>query len=126
MARLAACLVVSLLLCLALLRATPWGCRACRSWARWDRLPENNGGSWMDRVDPCPCTAAAALLAPEKWHRDRVPALHQPCLGGGVDPADEVPGCTAQAFRSARVAENGAGNQCCYGLDGHLITSGLS
>ena len=79
----------------------------------------------MSRVVPCPCTLEEAEKAgPDIWQRDTVPALHQPCIAVGI--GKEEPGCTAHAFRSARSSVDGAGNQCCYGIDGHLITSGFS
>ena len=121
--------------CLALIAAllwtTPLGCAVCRWWARLDeRIQRGESGGdrdvWMDEVDPCPCTVEQVEAAPEIWLQDKLPALHQPCLGGSRRPADEIPGCTAYAYRSAKTSANGAGNQCCYGLDGHLLTSGLS
>jgi hypothetical protein len=106
-------------------RYTTVGCGMCRQWAQYDQgwfINETTSSttSWTDQVPKCPCTVKQ-VHSDARWVEDHVPALHQPCTASYT-----APGCTASSHRTQRPALNGAGNQCCYGINGGLITGGLS
>ena len=111
------------------------GCGMCSAWARVDNMTV--GTAWLDGVPPCPCNVNDALVEKHQWTEDPVPQLHQPC---STHP--NTLGCTQWSLRSVPAQQPGAskeggrnsgagvvstaGNQCCYGQDGNLLTTGLS
>ena len=104
---------------------TTIGCVLCKKWERFDEMMYpinlNKNNNWMSKVPKCPCTVKEVIEMADVFLEDKVPSLHQPCTA-----TYNKSGCTATSYRTIFPANNGAGNQCCYDINGALITNGLS
>jgi len=105
--------------------STDCPCTKCQQWYETERL-DTTWLAELNRDFMCPCTA-------QRYHSYRLVPTDQPQSDWGIDLACAIyglplckkfhPGADG-CLRSVRQTATGAGQQCCYGTDGKLLTPG--